>query len=260
MFLIDTHCHIHNLNYKTLHKNIESVLEESEKKNIKRFLAVSTSIQDFKNLKKFIKNQSNIFLSCGLHPNYQHKKSDIINVEKFSQKNNVIAIGETGLDFYRSSKKKKQIELFKKHIYISKKLKKPIIVHSRYSKKETIDALYSDCKQEISGILHSFNEDIEMARKLLDLGFYISFSGIITFKNADYLRKILNFIPINRLLIETDSPYLSPEPVRNKENQPSFLIYIAKYIAKYIKMDFLSFTSVLQKNFFTLFKLKNKIN
>ncbi|AEH39814.1 putative deoxyribonuclease [Buchnera aphidicola (Cinara tujafilina)] len=240
MFLIDTHCHIHTLNYKKLHKNIKSVLNNAFNKNVKMFLAVSTSVQDFKNLKYFTKGQKNIFLSCGLHPIYKHKKSDILDLENLSRQHIVIAIGETGLDFYRSlQKKREQIKLFEKHIYISKKLKKPIIIHSRCAKKETISALYSCHIKETSGILHSFNEDIDMARKILDLGFYISFSGIITFKNADYLRKVLNFIPINRLLIETDSPYLSPEPVRNQENQPSYLFYIAKYISNYIKMDFL---------------------
>lgn len=263
MFLIDTHCHIQNLDYIKLHTNIDSVLHNAYLKNIKMFLAVSTSIPDFKNLIQFTKNKKNIFLSCGLHPTEKHEKLDIIKVKKYAKNNSVIAIGETGLDFYRSKKKKnQQIDLFKQHIYISQKINKPIIIHSRHAKNETINTLYaaSTENKKISGILHSFNEDIDMARKVLDLGLYISMSGIITFKTANYLRKILNFIPIDRLLIETDSPYLSPEPMRKIENQPSFLYYIAKYIAGYIKIDFFKFVSLLQKNFFKLFNISHHVN
>lgn len=256
MFLIDSHCHIHTLNYKKIHKNINVVLKNAYLNNVKLFLAVSTSIQDFKKLIEFTKEKKNIFLSCGLYPLYKHKKSDILEVEKLSKKKNVIAIGETGLDFLNSTyNKKKQIYFFRKHINISKKLKKPLIIHSRNAKKKTIQILYEEKAQQCSGILHCFNEDINMARKLLDLNFYISFSGIITFKNSYNLQKILNFIPNDRILIETDSPYLSPEPVRNKENQPSYLYYIAKCISKYKKIDYFNFVNITKENFFKLFNI-----
>ncbi|ABJ90689.1 TatD family hydrolase [Buchnera aphidicola] len=260
MFLIDTHCHIHNICQLDKKMNLDKILKNAYKKNIRAFLSVSTSILDFYNLLKLTKNYNNIFLSCGLHPNYFHTNEDLKKLKKNINNNKVIAIGETGLDFFKSKQKKKnQIKLFEYHLHLSKKKKKPIIIHNRNSDKELLNILISKKEKLYSGIIHSFTGKKKFARKLLDLGFYISFSGIITFKKSEKLREILKFIPLNRLLIETDSPYLSPEPYRGKKNQPSFLYFIAKCIQKYIKIDFLKFIKILKKNFLRLFQLKNNI-
>ncbi|VFP79236.1 TatD family hydrolase [Buchnera aphidicola] len=259
MFLIDTHCHINNIDNSKKNCNIDNILKKAYKKNVRLFLSVSTSIQDFYHMFQHTFFYKNIFLSCGLHPNYNHHKNDLKNIELISKYNKVIAIGETGLDFYRSKKKKRQIELFQHHIYISKKTKKPIIIHNRNADKEIISILNTHKNQLYSGIIHSFTGTIDFARQLLDIGFYISFSGIITFKKSHNLRSILKFIPLNRLFIETDSPYLSPEPYRGKINQPYLLWYTAKLIQKCLKIDFLTFSKILKKNFYTLFKIKNNI-
>ncbi|CUR53212.1 TatD family hydrolase [Buchnera aphidicola] len=255
MFLIDSHCHLNLLNFKK--KTLDNILSEAYEKNIKIILTISISINNFKNLLLSIQKK-NIFFSCGLHPLCEHKKKDIYLIQEFSKMKKVIAIGETGLDFLKNSINKiKQEKLFIQHIQIAKKIKKPIIVHSRLSKIQTLRILKSENAYLCSGILHSFTEDLDMVKKLLDLNFYISFSGIITFKNANNLRKILHFIPLNRLLIETDSPYLTPVPYRGQENQPKFLYEIAQYIAKLLKKDFFEFITILQKNFFTLFNLSS---
>ncbi|VFP88410.1 Uncharacterized metal-dependent hydrolase YcfH [Buchnera aphidicola (Cinara piceae)] len=259
MFLIDTHCHINHINTINKNDNIDNILKKAYKKNVRLFLSISTSVQDFYHLFQYTYFYKNIFLSCGLHPNYTHHKNDLKNIEIISKYDKVIAIGETGLDFYRSKEKKKQIELFQNHILISKKIKKPIIIHTRCADKEIINILNSYKNQLYPGIIHSFTGTVDFARKLLDIGFYISFSGIITFKKSNDLRSILKFIPLNRLFIETDSPYLSPEPYRGQINQPCLLWYIAKIIQKCLKIDFLTFTQILNKNFFTLFNIKNNI-
>ncbi|WP_343126400.1 TatD family hydrolase [Buchnera aphidicola] len=253
MFLIDSHCHLNLLNFKK--KKINKILKNAYSKNIKIILTISISLKNFKNLLQTIKKK-NIFFSCGLHPILKHNKKDIKLIKKFSQIKKVIAIGETGLDFFQKNPQKiNQEKLFKKHIQIAKKLNKPLIVHSREAKDQTIKILKSENAYLCSGILHSFTEDINMIKKLLDLNFYISFSGIITFKNSDTLRKTLKFVPLNRLLIETDAPYLTPVPYRGKENQPKYLYEIAKYISKIFKKNIIDFSKILKKNFFTLFKL-----
>lgn len=258
MFLIDTHCHVNKLNYKNKNKKIKKILKNSFLNNIKIILSVSTSIKDFYENQKIIQNYKNILLSCGLHPLKNHQKNDIKILKSILHRYNIIAIGETGLDFYQNNfNKNKQIKLFEQHIEIAKKKKKPLIIHSRKSKKEIMQIISKNNKKnEISGVLHSFTEDINMARKLLDNNFYISFSGIITFKNSKNLRKILNYIPIERLLIETDSPYLTPEPYRKYTNQPTFLYYIAQKISKRTKINFFTLIKQIEKNFFELFKIK----
>ncbi|VFP78215.1 Uncharacterized metal-dependent hydrolase YcfH [Buchnera aphidicola (Cinara cuneomaculata)] len=260
MFLIDTHCHINKLNNNHQILDLKYFLKKAYKKNIKLFLSIATSIEDFNHLYKYTNQYKNILLSCGLHPNYEHHDNDLKIMKSLIKNDRVIAIGETGLDFYRTIQKKTtQIKLFKYHIYLSNKTKKPIIIHNRHADNEILNILNFNKNKICSGIIHSFTGNINLARKFLDIGFYISFSGIITFKNSDYLRSILKFIPLNRLCIETDSPYLSPEPHRGINNQPSFLYYIAKTIQKILKIDFSMFTNILNKNFFKLFKINTNI-
>ncbi|VFP83715.1 TatD family hydrolase [Buchnera aphidicola] len=261
MFLIDTHCHINHLNNNSQSPELDSVLKQAYNKNVKLFLSISTSIQDFYHLYKYTYQYKNILLSCGLHPNYTHTNNDLEVMKLLAKNDKVIAIGETGLDFYRNKKTKKiQKKLFEYHIYISNKINKPIIIHNRQADNEIFSILKSNKNKLCSGIIHSFTGNIDLARKLLDIGFYISFSGIITFKKSNDLRSILRFIPLNRLCIETDSPYLSPEPYRGINNQPYLLYYIAKNIQEYLKIDFLEFTHILNKNFFKLFKINKEIH
>ncbi|WP_367675081.1 TatD family hydrolase [Buchnera aphidicola] len=191
-----------------------------------------------------------------MHPLYVKKvETDSLNLEKFSKKKKVIAIGETGLDyFYNKTNIEFQKKSFRNHIQIAKKTKKPIIVHSRSSIQDTIKILKEEKANDCRGILHSFSEKkIKYAKQLLDLGFYISFSGIITFNKTDEIKKVLNYIPFESILLETDSPYLSPFPNRGKENQPAYLPYIAKRVAKIKKIKFENLINITTKNFYELF-------
>ncbi|WP_284443040.1 TatD family hydrolase [Buchnera aphidicola] len=264
MFLIDSHCHLDRLNYHLLHKNIDDVIKKSYKNYVKNFLTVSTSINNFYRITKLFKKYKVIFYSCGIHPlNCQKELDTFHRIENLSDKikelsliKRVIAIGETGLDYYYSSETKKiQKDFFREHIRIAIKLKKPIIVHSRDAINDTIKILKEENADKCIGILHSFTGNCDAAFKLLDIGFYISFSGIITFKNSTELCDTIKKIPLDRLLIETDSPYLSPVPYRGKENQPAYLFNIAKKISILKKIDVNILAKITTNNFYTLFNV-----
>lgn len=265
MFLIDSHCHIDKLNYILLHKNVEDVLKKSDKNNVKSFLTISTSINNFYKIKKLFSIYNNIFYSCGIHPcnckkelnNYQQEEDVFSEIEKLSNNKRVIAIGETGLDYYHSEEHKDmQKKFFREHIRISVKLKKPIIIHARNSINDVIKILNEENSKKCIGVLHSFNADKNIAFKLLDMGFYISFSGIITFKKSIELHDIIKKIPLDRILIETDSPYLSPIPYRGQENQPAYLIEVAKKISFLKNTKIENIALILRNNFHKLFNIK----
>jgi TatD DNase family protein len=265
MFLIDSHCHIDRLNYNSLHKNIENVLKKSYQNNVKKFLTVSTSINNFYTIKELFKKYNSIFYSCGVHPlncikelkNFNKLEELSNKIEELSNITRVIAIGETGLDYYRSCETKNiQKDFFREHIRIAKKIKKPIIVHSRNSIADTIKILKEKSSEKCTGVLHSFNENYNSAYELLDMGFYISLSGIATFKNSIELCNTIKKIPLDSLLIETDSPYLSPTPYRGKENQPAYLLNIAQKIAILKKIDIEIVAEITTNNFHKLFNLK----
>ncbi|QCI16025.1 TatD family hydrolase [Buchnera aphidicola] len=259
MFLIDSHCHLDQLNYNLLHQNIEDVLEKSDKNYVKKFLTVSTSIDNFYIIKKLFKKYNSIFYSCGIHPlNCVQEEKNFNMIEKLSNIKRVIAIGETGLDYHYSPNTKNiQKDFFREHIRIGIKLKKPIIVHSRNSINDTIKILKENSSKLCRGVLHSFNESHHAAYQLLDLGFYISLSGIVTFKNSIELCKTIKKIPLESLLIETDSPYLSPTPYRGKENQPAYLFNIAKKISTLKKVKIESLAQITTNNFHQLFNTLN---
>lgn len=256
MFFIDSHCHLHMLNYKNLHKDLNDVLKKAQKNRVNYILSVSTSLKD---CKYFSKNK-NVFYTCGVHPLNieQYKFSQLINLAK---NNLVIALGETGLDFFKNKNKEEialQKKSFRNHIRAGTLLKKPIIIHSRNAYRDIIKILIEEKIENCSGVIHCFTENYSVAKKFLDMGLYISFSGIITFKKSYEIIKSLKFIPLDRILIETDSPYLSPYPYRGKENQPAFLKYIAKFISKIKNIDMDSLSFITNKNFSELFKITLK--
>lgn len=266
MFLTDSHCHIDRLNYNLLHKSLEDVLNKSYKNHVKNLLAVSTSINNFHKIQKISQKNKNIYYSCGIHPlNCKKELKNFHTLEIISKKieeqsylKNVVALGESGLDYHHSIENKNiQKDFFREHIRIAIKVKKPIIVHSRNAINDTIKILKEENAQDCKGVLHSFTENYDSAYKLLDIGFYISISGIITFKNAIQLKNTIKKIPLERLLIETDSPYLSPEPHRGLENQPAYLFNTAQCISSLMKTDIKILANITTKNFRRLFNIKN---
>lgn len=261
MFLVDSHCHLKLLNYTNEHTSIVDVLDKAAHKKVRLVLSVSIILSDYNYLVERIgENRKDVVFSCGVHPIYVNFNENFYTYKKLyilSLKKNIVAIGETGLDYYHKlDNKEQQKRMFREHINIANEVNKPVIVHSRNASKDTIILLREEQAERCGGVLHCFNESIEIAKLLLNMNFYISFSGIITFSNSHILQEVIRYIPLDRILLETDSPYLTPVPYRGRENQPAYVYEVAKFVAlvKNITMDKLAHCTTL--NFFTLFRLK----
>lgn len=253
MFLIDSHCHINMLDCNKLHKNIDDILHKAKKNNVHHVLAVSTSLNDSKKIFNTIKNK-NVSYSCGVHPLNQEKYT-FSQLIALANSPKIIALGETGLDYVKNQNKLIQIKSFRNHIRAGNFLKKPIIIHNRNAYKDIINIIKEENIETCGGVVHCFTENSSIAKKFLDIGLYISFSGIITFNNVHEIVNAVKFVPLDRLLIETDSPYLTPVPFRGKENQPAFLKYIAERVSiiKNVSLNLLS--HVTKQNFCNLFNV-----
>lgn len=254
LFLVDSHCHLDTLDYTT--KSVEAVLNAASENGVKHCLAVATTLSGYKSMRQQLNPyQSCLSFSCGVHPlNLDDETFDLNQFEKLASEESVVALGETGLDYYYQQENiAQQQAAFREHIRLGRKLAKPIIVHTRNARQDTLAILKEE--QVLSGVLHCFTEDIETAKALLDLGFYISFSGILTFKNAESLREVARYVPLDRILIETDSPYLAPTPYRGKENQPAHVRLVADYLAALKGVSLSTIAQQTTENFSKLFNV-----
>ena len=259
--MIDSHCH---LNFDNLAIDIENLIRKAKNNNITSILSINTDPDEFDNHYKLIKKFKSIFLSYGLHPQ-QVTESNIINSAKIINKSSndrVIAIGETGLDFFHSVKyKKKQYEVFESHIEASFETDLPLIIHQRNSENEIIDVLSNFQKSKsLKVVFHCFTGSSKLRNFCLENGFYLSLSGIITFKNAEELRTVIKNVPLSSVLIETDSPFLTPTPHRGKINEPSFVKHVAEYLSIFFKVPFEEFISITDNNFYKLFSKAIRYN
>ncbi len=256
--IIDSHCH---LDYEPINKNLEQVILRAEKVGVKYFLTICTEDKSFEKILNILKKFKNIFGTYGIHPHeakiYRNITVKAI-IDNMSKDKKIIGVGETGLDFYYNhSDKNSQIDSFLKHINAAQETSKTLIVHSRAAENETFDILKKEIKNKNFKILmHCFTGSKEFARKLLDIGSYFSASGIVTFKKSKELSDIFKDIPNNKILIETDSPYLSPEPNRGKINEPSHLVHVLKHISLIKNESEKNIAQLTSNNFFKLFNLK----
>jgi len=230
--MIDSHCH---LDHEPLLSDLTNVIKRSKDVGIKKLLTISTSFESFSRIKDLIKVDEMIYGTIGIHPHESSK--DIITsreiIKNLKENEKIIGIGETGLDFYyNNSEKEKQISSFKEHIEASIETDKPLIVHSRDAEKETFDILNEYKNEKFKILMHCFTGSKEFSEKLLTLNSYFSASGIITFKNSLALQNTFRSIPMNNILIETDSPFLAPVPKRGKKNEPSFIDFTATKLAE----------------------------
>ena len=253
--IIDSHCH---LDYPNLYDQLFNVLNRAKRNKVDNLLTICTTLESFEKIKLIIKKYKNVYGTFGIHPHETEKfqKVDskfIINSKKISNK--IIGIGETGLDFYYNhSDKMIQKKSFIEHIEASLELDIPVIVHSRNAEKETYEILKSEKKNsDLKILLHCFTGSTDFAKKLLDIGSFISVSGIITFKNSIDLVNTVKQIPIDSLLIETDSPYLSPMPLRGKSNEPSFIIHTVSKLSEIKNISASDVIHQTTKNFNKLF-------
>ncbi len=252
--LVDSHCHLDKLNYQELHTDVASVVENAKKRGVNHMLSVGVNLQAFPAMLAMIEPFDNVFASCGVHPLDLENDFDFEKLAQYAASPKVIAIGETGLDFYyQTETAEKQKEAFRQQIRLAIELQKPLIIHTRMAREETIQILREENAQKIGGVLHCFTENYEMAKAGMDLGFYISISGIVTFKKAVELQDVVKRLPLDRLLVETDSPYLAPIPYRGKENQPAYVKEVADYIADLKNVSSDELAKITTGNFFQLF-------
>jgi TatD DNase family protein len=253
--IIDSHCH---LTYEPMSSSLSETIKRANNDGVDYLLTISTEDKSFNNILKILDNHKCVYGSYGIHPHESRKHKDIKAeniVQKIKMNKKIIGIGESGLDFYYNhSEKKDQINLFLEHIEASQKTNLPIIVHTRSAENETFKILQKAVKQNnLKILIHCFTGSKDFAFKLLDLGAYISASGVVTFKKSLDLANTFKEIPIDRLLVETDSPYLAPEPLRGKPNEPSYIIHTVKFLSELKKLSFENFSEKTTKNFFKLF-------
>ncbi|WP_445497471.1 metal-dependent hydrolase [Photorhabdus sp. SF281] len=254
MLLVDSHCHLDCLDYEKLHKNVDDVVAKAADREVKFMLAVATTLPGFQQMKTLIGERENIVFSCGIHPLNLDEGYDFDELARLAAGNEVVALGETGLDYYyQQDNAELQRTSFREHIRIGRQRNKPVIVHTRSARDDTLRVLREEQAEECGGVLHCFTEDKDTARELLDLGFYISFSGIVTFRNAEQIREAARYVPLDRILIETDSPYLAPVPHRGKENQPAYVRDVAEYMAVLKGVSIEELARVTTQNFCDLF-------
>lgn len=256
--LVDSHCHLNMPQFK---ENLDDIISNAIKNNVKYMQTICTKLEEFEEILKITDKYNNIFASVGVHPNSAKENISAEKLIQLSRHDKVIGFGETGLDYhYQTIEPTIQKKSFISHINASANSSLPIIIHSRNADIDMIDILTSEMKnQHFQGLLHCFSSTKELAYKALDLGLYISISGIITFKNAGDLRDIVSDIPLERLLVETDAPYLAPSPYRGKCNEPGYVKIIAEEIAKIKNISFDEFAEISTNNFFRLFQKAQKI-
>jgi TatD DNase family protein len=255
MRLVDSHCHLDCLDLSKDDNDLSKALDRAKALGVTHFLCVCITPLQFEKMRAIVADYPNVFLSVGTHPNeILENELTIDEMFQLADTSKVVAIGETGLDYYRTTGELSwQQKRFRDHIHVAKACKKPLIVHSRAAKEDTIKILSQENAKEVGGVLHCFTESWEMAKKAFDLNFYISFSGIITFQNAKELQEVVKLAPLDRILIETDSPYLAPVPYRGKPNEPAYVRYVAEKIAEIKGESLEKIARSTTDNFFNLF-------
>ena len=253
--IIDSHCH---LNYEPMALSLKETIDRANKDGVKYLLTISTEDKSYNKILNIISKDECVFGSYGIHPHEAKnhrliKSEDIIKKTRLNKK--IIGIGESGLDFYYNhSDKKDQIKCFEEHIIAAQNTQLPLIVHTRNAESETLEILKSKLKvKNFKVLIHCFTGSKEFAFKLLDLGAYISASGVVTFKKSEDLANTFKEMPNDKILVETDSPYLAPVPLRGKPNEPSYIIHTVKFLSKLKNISFEDFSKITTKNFFKLF-------
>jgi len=250
--LTDSHCHLF---YDEIFQDIDNILIRSKNLGVNRFICVGTNINDSLLSLDISKKYENVYCSAGIHPHDSQNvdKDYIQQIELMMNSNKMIAVGEIGLDYFRNiSSKKSQIKVFNELLQLAEKIDKPVIFHNRDADEDIIEILSS--YPNVTGVSHCFSSTLSTAKKLLDIGYYISFSGNLTFKNSN-LPSVAKYLPLDRLLVETDSPYLSPEPFRGKPNEPGRTRYVAEKLAEIHNTSFDTIVEQTTKNINKLFSI-----
>lgn len=251
--LVDSHCH---LNFPELVQNMDQVLESMRSHQVGHALCVSVTLDKFPEVLAIAEQYPNIYASVGVHPDYEDIQEPTVDgLVSLAGHGRVVAIGETGLDYFRlTGDLEWQRERFRNHIRAAKAIGKPLIIHTRNAADDTLRIMQEEGAAEVGGVMHCFTESWEVAQAAIAMGFYISFSGIVTFKNAQALKDVAQKVPLDKILVETDSPYLAPIPFRGKTNQPAYVRHVAEEVARLRDVPLQQVIDATTANFFTLFK------
>lgn len=249
---VDSHCHI---NFPELYQNIDSILSKMSSNKVTHALCVSVTLDKLPDIFKIANTYAHIFASVGVHPDYEDiEEPSVEELCRLAKESKVVAIGETGLDYFRvQGDLTWQRDRFRTHIKAAIQSNLPLIIHTRNAAEDTLKIMREEGANQVGGVMHCFTESLDVALEAIKLNFYISFSGIVTFKNATDLKEVVKAIPLDRMLIETDSPYLAPVPYRGKINDPSNVIHVAEEIAKLKNISMEEVGQVTTQNFFNLF-------
>lgn len=255
---VDSHCH---LTFPELHERIDAIRADMAAAHVDRALVICTTLEEFAQVHALALRHDNFWASAGVHPdNERIEEPTVARLVALASLPKVVGVGETGLDYYRLGDRTPddmhwQRERFRVHIRAARQLRKPLIVHTRSASDDTLAILREEGAQEASGVFHCFTETLAVARAALDLGFMVSFSGILTFRNAEDLREVARFVPLDRCLVETDSPYLAPVPHRGKVNNPAWVPHVAAMVAQVKALPLQQVAQATSANFARLFGL-----
>jgi TatD DNase family protein len=253
---VDSHCH---LTFPELHGRIDAIRTDMAAARVDRALVICTTLEEFARVHELAQRFDNFYASAGVHPdNEDIEEPTVERLEALAAQPKVVAIGETGLDYYRLDGRTReqmhwQRERFRVHVRAARRVRKPLIVHTRSASDDTLAVLREEGASEAGGVFHCFTETMAVARAALDLGFMVSFSGILTFRNADELREVARYVPLERCLIETDSPYLAPAPHRGKVNSPAWVPHVAAKLAEVKQLSLEQVAQATSANFERLF-------
>ena len=253
--LIDSHCHLDRLDLSRHEDSLDAALDDAKQAGVGHMLCVCIDMEKRKTVLELAKQYPQVSASVGVHPNEQTDvEPEVSELIEYAKDPNIVAIGETGLDYFRSEGDLEwQRDRFRKHITAAREIQKPLIIHMRDATEDTLKVLSEENARDAGGVMHCFVEDWAAAKKSLDLGFYISFSGIVTFNSAKELKEVAKKVPADRILVETDSPYLAPVPYRGKSNEPAYVRHVAEHVAELRGMELEALADQTSKNYFELF-------
>lgn len=254
--LVDSHCHLDRLELSKYDGSLEQALLQARENGIEHLLCVSIDLEAWPAMAELVQGYPEVSISVGVHPNEtEGHDPDTEELVRLAQHPRVVAIGETGLDYFRSEGDVEwQRKRFRTHIRAARECGKPLIIHSREAKQDVLQIMAEENAQEVGGVMHCFVDDWETAQRAMELNFYISFSGIVTFRNATELKQVAKNMPLGRMLVETDSPYLAPVPYRGKPNEPAYVRYVAEHIAELRGTTLEEIGRATTENFYRLFR------
>lgn len=261
MQLVDSHCHLDRVDLSAFDGDTAAVVDEAGRHGVSHMLCVNIDMEHFELVRGLAERFPGISASVGVHPSTtEGQDPDVATLLRLAAPAEVVAIGETGLDYhYNDGDLEWQRDRFRRHISASKQSGKPLIIHTRDAQQDTLAIMAEEQARDAGGVMHCFTEDWDMAKAALDMGFYISMSGIVTFRNAAQVKDVASRVPLERLLIETDSPYLTPMPYRGKSNQPAYVRHVAEHIAELRDIPVEQVAEATTDNFFRLFPAQREL-